>query len=63
MKKRVFTVEKTFVAQVKYYETLHVIRDENGQAVYTGTEEMAAKVLRLLKADRKKKIMRKPKRK
>lgn len=49
-----FKVEKTMIAQVKYYETLHVIKDEKGQTIFTGNEELAQRILKLLNKPKRK---------
>lgn len=43
-----FTMEKKLYAQVRFYETLHLIRDAKGERIYTGSAETARKVLRAL---------------
>ncbi len=47
--KKFFTVEKKLIAQIRFFEELHVIRDERGETIFTGTEEMAKRILKLLK--------------
>lgn len=47
-----FTVEKKLIAQVRYYETLYLVRDEKGERIFTGSEAMAKRVLRLLNGDK-----------
>lgn len=41
--KKKFTIEKKMVAQVRYYERLFIIRDEDGERVYTGADEKKAR--------------------
>lgn len=53
MKKSKFTIEKKMIAQVRFYETLYKIRDEKGEAIYTGSEEAAKKILRILNSQGK----------
>ena len=48
-----FSVEKKFVAQVRFYEELHVIKDGLGEVLFIGTEEMTKRILKALKAGRK----------
>lgn len=43
-----FFVEKKFVAQIRFYEELYAVRDKNGETIFTGTPEMARKILKLL---------------
>lgn len=58
-----FTLEKKMVAQVRYYETLYVIRDGQGERVYTGTDEKTAHhIQRLLNGCRAKKAPKRKKR-
>lgn len=51
MTKKGFTIEKKMIAQVRYYETLYKISDERGETIFTGSEEMAKKLLKILRAD------------
>lgn len=51
-KRTPFTVERKLIAQIRFFETLHVIRDERGETIFTGSEEMAARILKVLKGDR-----------
>lgn len=53
LKSRKFSVEKKFVAQIRFYEELHVIKDEAGETLFVGTEEMTKRILKALKAGRK----------
>lgn len=53
MKKRIFSVEKKLIAQVRFYEELYAIRDEKGETIFTGTKAMADKILKLLKGGRR----------
>ncbi len=48
-----FTLETKLVASVKFYEELHVIRDSKGEMIFTGSPELARKILKLLKGARK----------
>lgn len=57
-KPKPFTIEKKLVAQVKYYETFFMIRDERGHMIFTGDEASATRILKLLEADAKKKVSR-----
>ncbi len=47
--KKQFKLEKKMIAQVRYYEILHVIRDEKGETIFTGSEELAKKLIKILK--------------
>lgn len=49
-----FTVQRVLVGQVKYFEALHVIRSAAGEVLFTGSEETAKKVLRLLNGEKRK---------
>lgn len=53
MKKK-FTLEKKMIAQVRYYEKLYLVRDERGERIYTGSEETAKKILRMLNTEKAK---------
>lgn len=46
--KQRFTIEKKLFAQVRFYETLYLVKDAKGERVYTGSEEMARKIHRVL---------------
>jgi len=41
-------IEKKLIAQVRYYEELHVVTDSRGERIYTGNKATAEKILRLL---------------
>jgi hypothetical protein len=43
-----FTIEKKLFAQVRFYETLYLVKDAKGERVYTGSKETARKVQRVL---------------
>jgi len=47
-----FTVEKKTVVQIRYYETMYLIHDGNGERIFAGSEESAKRVLKLLNAQR-----------
>jgi hypothetical protein len=55
MKPKKYTLEKKLIAQVRFYETLYKIRDDKGETIFTGSEETAKKILRLLKSEGKRK--------
>ncbi len=57
--KKQFSLEKKMIAQVRYYETLYAIRDEKGETIFTGSEELANKLLKILKREAVKKGGRK----
>jgi hypothetical protein len=38
-----FTMEKKLVVQVRYYEHLFIIRDGEGERVFTGSDEKIAR--------------------
>lgn len=42
---RRFLLEKKMVVRIRYYENLYVIRDTQGERVYTGTDEKTAKTV------------------
>lgn len=42
------TIEKKVIAQVRFYETLYVVRDKNGEVIFTGSQETAKRIQRLL---------------
>ena len=42
------TIEKKFIAQVKFYEVLFQVRDSNGELIFTGSEETAKKIQKAL---------------
>lgn len=46
--KRKFVVEKRLIAQVRFFEELHVIRDERGETIFTGSPALAKRILKLL---------------
>jgi hypothetical protein len=48
-KSKVFSVEKKLVAQIRFYEELHVIKDENGETLFVGTEAMTKRILKALR--------------
>lgn len=43
-----FTIEKKLIAQVRFYEELFKIYDQNGEQIFTGSERMAKKILKML---------------
>jgi hypothetical protein len=47
MKKK-YLIEKKLIAQVRFYEELYVIKDEKGETIFTGREETAKKIQKLL---------------
>lgn len=49
-----FNIEKKLAVQVKYFEELYLIKDASGEVIFTGTPEMAKKIMRLLKKPTKK---------
>jgi hypothetical protein len=49
-----FRIEKKLIAQVRFYEELHCIRDQNGETIFAGTPEMAQKILKMLNAQKRK---------
>lgn len=53
--KKTYTVEKKMIAQVRFFEVLYKIRDDRGETIFTGSEEMAKKIMRLLKQEGKRK--------
>lgn len=53
MASKPFTAEKKVFAQVRFFEELYIIKDQNGETLFTGTEEMRDKILKLLNRDRK----------
>jgi hypothetical protein len=42
------TIEETIVASVRYYEALYMVRDKDGDAIYTGSREKAERIVKLL---------------
>lgn len=54
-----FTLEKKLIAQVRFYETLYLVRDDRGERIYTGSEETARKILKVLNAQGKRSIPKK----
>lgn len=54
-----FTIEKKLIAQVRFYETLYLVRDNRGERIYTGSEETARKILKVLNAQAKRPIPKK----
>lgn len=56
MTKKPFKLEKKLIASVRYYETLYLIHDTQGERVYTGSEESARKILKLLNGGRRLKL-------
>lgn len=57
--KKNFTLHETKIAQVRYFETLYVIKDQNGATLFTGEKALATKILGMLKKDKVKKASRK----
>lgn len=43
-----FQIERKLLAQVRYYEEVFIVRGSDGERVYTGTEETAKRIQRLL---------------
>jgi len=54
-----FTIEKKMYAQVRYFETLYKIKDADGEVIFTGSEEMAKKLLKILGTQKPKRKARK----
>lgn len=46
-----YTQERKLIAQVRFYEELHVIKDENGETIFTGNKALADKLLKILKRE------------
>ncbi len=46
-----FVIEKKMIAQIRFYETLYVIKDNRGETIFTGSEEMAKRLIRMLGKD------------
>lgn len=42
------TIEKKIIAQVRFYETLYVVRDHRGEPIFTGSEETAKRIQKIL---------------
>lgn len=53
MKKK-YSIDTKIIAQVKYFETLHVIKDDKGETLFTGSEIFAKKLLKILNAEKRK---------
>lgn len=49
-KAKPFTLEKKLYAQVRFYETLYLVKDAKGERIYTGSEETAKRIQRILNA-------------
>ncbi len=47
-KAKPFTLEKKLYAQVRFYETLYLVKDAKGERIYTGSEETAKRIQRVL---------------
>lgn len=54
-----FRLEKKLIAQVRFYETLYLVRDDRGERIYTGSEETARRILKALNAQGKRSIPKK----
>ena len=50
MSKRKFKIEKKTIVQMRWFETLYVIKDENNETIFTGNEELANRILKMLRA-------------
>jgi hypothetical protein len=48
-----YRLEKKVFAQVRFFEELTLIKDDHGEVLFTGSAEMAEKILKLLNKDRK----------
>lgn len=51
MKKKMYKLEKMIYVQFRYYETMYKIKDQNGEVIFTGSEEMAKKLTRVLERE------------
>lgn len=51
MFKKRYILEKKIYAQVRYYETLFKIKDQSGEVIFTGSEEMAKRLIKILERD------------
>lgn len=45
--------ERKMHAQLRFFEVLHIIKDSNGEVIFTGSKIMADKILRMLNRDHK----------
>lgn len=52
--KKWYTLERKIIGQVRFYETLYLVRDNDGERIYTGSEESAKRIQKLLNASRRK---------
>lgn len=43
-----FTIEKKLVVQVRYYENMFIIRDGEGERVFTGSNEKEARKIKAI---------------
>lgn len=44
------TLHETMVASVRYYETLYMVRDKDGTAIYCGNQSKAKAIVKILNA-------------
>lgn len=53
MIKKRYSTEKKVYAQLRFFEELHIIKDAQGEILFTGNAVAAQKILKLLNQDRK----------
>lgn len=48
-----YRTERKMHAQLRFFEVLHIVKDANGEVIFTGSKIMADRILRMLNRDTK----------